>query len=365
MYASRLTAVFSVWLMASVAPCRLGGAVDVASQALVDEVIAGTEANLALIEHGTATYSVRRTNVVPAGLDVPGDVKIAHGTYTKEGEVRVSFDYPRMHFEWRGTGRVPGEVATERAIYDGEYNMRFLVPSAGAGTGTVFIMAGSHSTTGNYLHPRKQFRGFWIRPPSFADQLRGMAAADASLTAARQPDGLVRFANQPTAGKIRGIYWISPNEGYSLVRAQEWPVWSPVKPPQLYEATARPAGNGAFVLAHRLARFYSLSKSGELEPSREEESTLREIDLRVRPDPKLFTIDGLGLRVGARIDDQVHGRLYHYGIDAGGESGILLPRSGGPMTLRYWFIGLNGLAGMLAIGWMIYRAKRGRPGPAI
>jgi hypothetical protein len=75
--------------------------------------------------------------------------------------------------------------------------------------------------------------------------------------------------------------------------------------------SARDAGNGAFVLETRTIK-RSICFNDRMLPNFEEHIRLVEIDLSKRPDPKLFTIDGLNLPRGARIQDRIAGRNYKY-----------------------------------------------------
>lgn len=345
-------------LLLCAAPLDVAAASGSTSDALVEEIIAGVEANEALIRHGTATYFVRLT------LQRGGVTRV------KEGEVREWFDYPNVQWEWRVASAAshPGHI--ERTMVNEAYLHHFVVPAGFGPTGPpgdacLVFVEGRNSGIAGLTHPREQIHKHSVRPPSFAEQLRYMQSGPGGPVAIRQQDGLIRVDYQPPrdGGKVaRGIYLVSPHEGYCLVRADEWPYWPPEgEPARRYEAIARSAGSGAFVLAHRVQMDYLLSETGELVLDRGDDSTLREVNLGVVPEPKFFTLDGLGLPPGTRIRDNVRGREFRYGIASVTEGDILPPEHGSPMALRYWFVAFGLIAGVLAACRLAWRSQSRRP----
>ncbi len=247
--------------------------------------------------------------------------------------------YPnRLRFDWRGqrvaAGSNAGEIveSLEWTIYDKSRKIHYsLIYGAHMILGSdpsvrpsdprayhVFINTanGDEAKTLMLMHPRQQTWPNWFIGSFGADALSWMRMLnDAEVTAAKEPDGLVRVAIKKTAGL--DVYWLSPEQGYGIVRAKHWmPGDSEADEPQtVQEARFRKAGNGAFVVEYRKSRQMRLVDGG-FQPKREEEVTLLEIDMQIKLDPKQFTLDGLDLPVGAQVHDNISGTKYGYGVPA-------------------------------------------------
>lgn len=207
------------------------------------------------------------------------------------------------------------------------------------------------------MHPREQARPFW----SFGvDRISKMRASDATkLSAAKQEDGLVRLTVDSRTG--HDVFWISPSEGYCVVQSKSWRLGSneEEQPLATYEGTFREVPNGAFVLARR-ALHETRFVDGIYRPSRDEELTLLEIEMRDQLDPERFTLDGLGLPPGAIIHDALRGRQYEYGVPAVAESEIETPAPGGALTGRWWLWTIYAAVGVALVATLAYRVRRGR-----
>lgn len=301
---------------------------DAATVALLDEIVAGDVANTALIQHGTASYAITETiwrYSLPPGRELgdppdgPGEER---GPF--DADLTVYFDFPRTRFEWRGNGVVQRDdafVYQECTIRDGERTIELNLPQfpgvsiTGRGIDPP-IKAGQLRAANVIIYPKEHQRRRLIDPrqqqtaPSLAVRIRSLREdPKASLKAVKEADGLIR-CEVANGSWLRAIYWIDPRKGYCIVKSKQWnPRFE--KPVMIMVASARDAGSGAFVLETRTTKS-SICFKDRMLPHSEEHIRLVGIDLSKRPDPKLFTIDGLGLAKGARIQDRFTGRDYNY-----------------------------------------------------
>jgi len=98
------------------------------------------------------------------------------------------------------------------------------------------------------------------------------------------------------------------------------------------EAKSHKTDNGAFVVEHRKSPLMRRAPTGGLLANREVEVTPLEIDMPSKLDPRLFTLYGLDLPVGAQIRDNVSGS--QYGRRMGGQGGRAAGWSCGPRRRR-------------------------------
>ena len=300
------------------------------SEALLDQLSAVVDANTALIQRGVARYRIVSTEKGP--LPNPAHMPLRYRPRLKSvdreakprgpfnAELTVYFDYPRLRFDWHGQRlTVNGDALdfSEQTIFDGTNLIRnaFFSKPRVPGEYRVNITAAQHGARNvGVIHPREQAVGLW----SFGTDLLSRRKNDkeTTLTATTEADGLVRVVLAGPTGTEH--FWLSPAHAFSVVRSKWWrAVDSPEtdEPNLVNEATFREVGNGAFVLEHRMA--HNLV--------RDQEVTLLEIEMRDRLDPKLFSLDGLDLPVGAFIIDSVHGRNYEYGVPSVDESEVKTP----------------------------------------
>lgn len=289
------------------------------------------------------------------------------GPYNSEHT--VYFDYPRLRFDWRGDGVVMGndsEVADECLIYDSNRTITYAMPHFPAGRPN-----GSHHGTSNphahnvlidakrdparhMMDPRQQPERF-----SAAEEIEGLRRIpDASLKAVSEPDGLIHYYGE--ARGSRGERWVSADQGYCLVA---WKSWNPrfEEPVEIYEGTVRSVGNGAYVVEHGVTKSSIIPSGADRPlPHSEEEITLLSIDLATPPDEKLFTLDGLDLPPGTKIQDRVEGRTYQYAVAAVKEHDIKSVEPSGPMKARPWATAAYLLAGiaLVSIGFITQRFRR-------
>ena len=336
--------------LACVVLCRSGipAVADDETGGLLDECVAGINANLTLIEHGEATYRLTGGS---------------HGGNSQPWSLKVVFDYPRLRFEWRRDEVVDGQSVTviDHSILDSEQRIHYQPPLGGLRLPNANIVMITPNLKDSYvlMDPRQQQHQTWVDPPSFAWQIAYMRKrAPDRLTAWRDEEGLIEISFQPSIEETRGIYWLSADQGYALVRAKQWSqTWGGKEPSNTYEAKFRQTSNGAFVVSYRHERDCVLEK-GVLTPWRDEELWLESIDLEARPAETTFTVDGLDLPIGAPIHDQLNGREYRFGIDAVEERDIKVGQASGPMRLRSWLNIFNAAAGGALLMWLGNRIGR-------
>jgi hypothetical protein len=320
--------------------------------ALLDECIAGIEANLALIEHGTATYRIndvvkRRGNLIP-----------------QEQMLKVIFDDRRHRFEWHKKERSEGseEIVVEHVIIDPERVIEYWPPIGGVlpANGHFVAITRNSNNRRALMEPSQQRLNCWGVPPTFVWEIGWMKkTAPDHLTARRDAQGMIEISFQPPSVEVtRGVYWLSPEQGYGLVRANEWITgWDGDEPSSTYAAEFQNANNGAWVVAHRQERD-RVPRDGALVHFHKHELWLDEIDLITRPADATFTIDGIGLPAGARIRDMLNGREYRYGIPAVDGQNIDVTQATGPMALRSWLGAFNTALGGVLLIWLGNRAAR-------
>lgn len=313
---------------------RVHAAEDETSEALLDEIVAGSEANLALIQTGTARYATTWTSY-SYSRDVHGDERTR--TAQRQGPFRstltVYFDYPRLRFEWRGNGAVTGREADfidEISISDGERLIQYAAPNFRTDAAPEHApdspalrrhRGATNPNAHNVLIEKRSQRRPMMDPrqqmplSSVAREVAGWRDnPEASLTAVKEADGTIRYDVEQ--GVYQASSWVSPEHGYCIVKSKSWRSnFGESNPTKEYEATARDAGNGAYVLEHRVLRNgIHVRDDDRIRPHYEEEVQLLSIDLATPPDESLFTIDGLDLPVGTQIQDRIEGRTYHYGM---------------------------------------------------
>lgn len=348
------------------------GAVNVAlaageTDAVLDEIIAGIEANQALLQHGEARY-VRTTTryFQPNPRTTPDYDSVPRGPYTSKQA--VFFDYPRVRIDAEENGRVYGDqsaVIKETLIFDGERLIQYAPPRPrtdgspiSVRSHLVFIGPTDDARLAQRNHPRRQLSE--LPPPQ--ETLRRMRRNKAAtLTAKTQPDGLiaVTFEHKPTA--YRQEYWFSPTEGYSLVRSRQWTLsLSETEPASSDEARTKQVTTGAYVISWHHGRSL-IAIDGSYRPNLEMEDTLTDIDVEITPAENLFTLESLRLPVGAKIQDKIVGRDYKYQVPDVDEKKIVVRPASGPTSIGYWATGAYVVAGLgLVLVGYAWRRRRAR-----
>lgn len=264
---------------------------------LLDEVIAGSDANVSMIEHGTARYSVVQTIFRPE--------KDAQ-TWT----VVVHFDGSKTRIDsgWRRT------IVDEERVVD--FDAEFLGTPSQRQTHNYSAIIRVKSRAKPFLaHPRMLGFGDLL---SAAEAVRQMRSQPKWRLKAEKDGEAIHVAaeSEELGGKIE--FWSSPDKGYAVTRYKKWALHSPERPYDEIESEFTRADNGSFVLARstRICRVYE-SSSG-LRDVTETHIELKTIALTKKPDSRLFTLEGLDVPQGARIQDRINGKEYLFG---GGQRG--------------------------------------------
>lgn len=209
-----------------------------ATAALLDEIVAGDDANTALIQYGTASYAITQTHwrysFAPGRElgDPPNGPGEEHRPF--DADLTVYFDYPRLRFEWRGNGVVQGDDASvyeECTIRDGERTIDVNLPQfpGKSITGRGFdppIKASQLRAANVIIHLKQHQRRRMIDPrqqqtaPSLAGRIRSKRARSRVLFASRI--GCFRpgrntsgwwestFPSVPTRSCLRSTVSVSP-----------------------------------------------------------------------------------------------------------------------------------------------------------
>lgn len=319
------------------------------TDALLDECIAGIDANVALIEHGTARYRLASSRGTASAPD--------------ETTLTVVFENRRYWFQRRWEQVIDGEprAVARHTIIDGDECIEYYPALDGhrLPNANIVIIVPSPRGRSAFMEPRQQRNVPWGDPPPFAWEIGYMRrTAREHLTARVDADGLIEISLRAPADKKRGTYWLAPQQGYALLSAREWdPGWAGAEPSIAYDAEFRQANNGAFVVSHRRERACRVD-NGALVPWFEGEIWLEEIDLVTRPPDESFTLEALDPPIGAPIHDRLHGRELRYGIDAIDEDGISVGAATGPLGLMRWLRLFNFAVGAAFLLWFGNRLAR-------
>jgi hypothetical protein len=324
-----------------------------ANDALVSEVVAGQEANRELLQFGTAQYEITREEFYRRDAAPKSAYAGPHKTSV---EFRVVFDYPHIRTETNDERVVhrpdhaivfrtkPGPQASYPAY---EYSAIIEVPSAAPIP---------------LFHPGIQHE---IRGVSFIDRIR--SARDKphlgiQVTAKKADDGLIEINIDSPASFWRGEYWIDPDQGYQLVRGNQYALKSSSDQPVLtFQAGYQQVSGGAFILNERQQTDW-INLNGDLLKRSHTDMRLTSFD-DAKPDPTLFQLESLGLPVGARITDRINKKHYVYGVSAVTEAdiptfGVTGPdESNRPFPLGMIFVAAAMLLGGVAIGLWFRRER--------
>lgn len=332
--------MWAVWLLVLVTDV----APDVVDSGLLDEIAAGAEANVSRVQHGRCTYTERWTKYLPGS----GDRQPSEG----EREVAVEFDGPNLWWELpdrRGFRDIETDVDVARQP------LGAAVKDAASPNVVCHIYdhgRGGHANAANIYDPRAL--GFVVGPHArhhtISDIIRSARQhPDVELSATRE-EYLVKVTWRNASRKLWSEYWIDPGKGYSMVRLRDWFGELPNAPSSETESRYIEAEKGVFIADHVL-EVQRKPVDGRYVSSVRRELSLRGADLSMRPDPARFTIDGLGLPIGAQIFDVRNRSNYLYGIKAVGEEEVnraiadLNKRHMVSQSSRHWPFGQWGLAG--------------------
>lgn len=266
---------------------------------LLDEIVAGCEANLNAIQSGHAKYEITTARFAK-GQEQPKEVE----------NYDVRFDFPRIRIDSEA-GQMRRIFSVDQVISFDAKNLAHL-SKLGPTNFSATIRSRDEEQATISAHPRM------LGPEkieSIANEIRLLQSNPKwQLDAHNRKDGLIALRCRSKQLYAEVEYLIAPTLGYGVVSVKEWALSaSPTKPYFVMSAQFRKIDPGVFVLEQR-ETVISILSDGKLEPYTSEEVRLKEITLTRDVDASAFTLDGLGLPAGARVMDKVHGRNYLFGL---------------------------------------------------
>jgi len=300
--------------------------------ALLDQVIAGCEGNLAMIEAGSAKYSITTS--------------FADGRKPVSERAALWIDGPRLRVDL-GDARMielPDRLIDFQAPYLGTDKQ--LAPH---NYSVIILPPSPHPRTG-MLHPRMQgVQGL----RNIAVMLRAARAKPDVWTLAATMEGkIIRVTEVSEANFIKTEVWVDPDQGYGVVRFLQWSKARNLPAVEVHSKYRR-ANHGAFVVSECRQVLRKPEADGYRDDT-QVDIALQEISLGEKPDEKLFTIEGLGLPEGVPIQDRIQNRQYVYGASVATEGGIVSgpARSGSRMV---WLLGVGAIFGVAVVCLLLRR----------
>ena len=288
-----------------------------ADDALIAEVIAGIDANLAMITHGRATYDVPRhlytsRDGKPARLIVETMFLDDMTRWTCELEYCLrDQDYG---YGWQPT--VPGDppfqtniIKRPKQSHASPRPWNFHPRTLGHGVKDKYEVMFSLADHIRYL--RQPPKNEWNE--ILAEREGDLIKVTVRIPRAKHPE-----LKSPSLKDYKELYWVDPKQGYAIVHHQKWgrPEWP------YHDAVTRyrQADNGAWIAEH-----YELhTRTGYYDDQnrfagvRERHTVIEllDLDLTTPVDPEEFTLAAMGVPKGARIQDRAANREYFYQVPA-------------------------------------------------
>jgi hypothetical protein len=314
-----------------------------ASDLLLQEIVAGCDANAFLLQKGTATYAVTREGYHPERAE-PGETEVRSFDYT------VAFDYPLIRTDDPNEKIIfrPRNVISYRTNMGSAKSYPAYEHSA-----VITDRATSKSPT---FHPRAQ-RSEWFQ--SAASWIRIAAdLPEGAIDASETGDGLIKLTVDLSNKSWLGRMSVDPSKGYSLVRLEEYALkLSSEQPSEVMTADYVSTANGAFILSERDKTSW-LAINNELKKQSREVLKLVRLDDR-GPDAAVFRLESLGLPKTAYIEDRINKKHYIFGVSAVTEADI--PALGAtPNRTPYKLWVMLALA-VVAFGIVVRKAMAKRP----
>ncbi len=302
-----ITLVFAFLLSLAACPCLGAGtpsepdASD--SERLLDDIVAGSDANFELIDHGRASYEATVTSKDPTG------------ERTETRLYTIQFDYPLVRAD------MPDGVV----IYKPDYVLHYLSdlglppesPTRPPGVVIQDPTIASHPP----FHPRVQDgAGGRKHAGSIITAARGNP--DGTLTAQRGAENVnIEVRYEHPSQQFRTRFVVAPQLGYSLTRIEQYALkLSESIPYRELTMSYRRLPSGAYLVQQR-QETDRLWVGNEYSHTTETLTRLVDFD-PARPSADIFRLESMGLPEGAHIDDQVHRRHYTFGSTAVTEDDI-------------------------------------------
>lgn len=269
----------------------------VAHADLIDEVIAGSEANAAEIQRGHATYKVSTIMTMNNQEQPP-----INENY------EVWFDYPRVRIDAASNMQERKLYLPDRTISFDSSNLPKL-QELGAINFTAIVLP-IDSDSRPIIHPRMFGPA---KVASIANEVRALRENPIwKIEATEMENGLILLRCHSDQQFVTSEYYIDPNQGYSIVRLKEWALKASKDDPSFEsESTFEEIDQKTFVLSKRKTQL-KIDVGGKLVPYLKEDVELTSIKLTDKADDALFTIEGLGLPEGGRVQDRVAGIEYPF-----------------------------------------------------
>lgn len=291
-----------------------------ALNAILDEIIAGCEANVALIDRGWARYDVTTTTADPSKLGQAARQKYERPLLKGTQPVRIDFD--RTRCRWT-IGRI-------RCYRDDKHDVYFdaqtleegheqKVPSHDA----VHYRASIHAVhtspfSPTPYHPRYLGHGIDGREndKTIADVLKGARKRlDVWSINVVPEEKLLKVMLDSKASSYRAVFWVSPQQGYSPVRGERWSLKvSDTTPASEFKVEYKQIQGGVFVASRRLQINRRPIDHQKYVESDRTEAVLTDIALGDQPKEDLFSLPGLGVPRGTIVRDKTTGKEYLYDV---------------------------------------------------
>jgi hypothetical protein len=282
--------------------------------ALLDEIIAGAEANLQAIERGEAHYQVETT---ATGSKERSSIEKA--MFPSKYSVVMRFDGSLCRWDFQHFRCYRDDLVD--VVFDTFQIDRN--PAARGPASSVFIYDKGHGPHSPYVyHPRYLGNGLECvtdpryAPKSIAEILRSARQTpELTKVVVNREGALVRLVIDVPSQKAKDEYWVSPQEGYAVTQERKWATKNPDNKPYSEVSTGYRREGAAFV-ATRSVRTERRMDQGVQHDLYTIRTTLTMIRLDEKPDAKVFTLDDLGLPKGARVQDRRSGTETLWGIKA-------------------------------------------------
>ncbi len=254
---------------------------DPESRRLLDEIVAGSDANAALIQRGRAEYSLTAKHFYPES-----------GKTSQH--VSVGFDGQKSRWD----------IGRRKWLLDGDW-FALIQP----GNRSVRINTEYSESLSSFPHPRAQGCCELL---TIADLIRAIRKHPSTELTAQRDGELIEVVSNCEAKFHRSQWWVDPKRGYVVTRLKKWALKTPDVPYLEINSEFTQAKNGAYVAQtrHKTSRVVPDHREPKQTLASETHVVLKSIDLSIRPEAELFTLEGIGITDGARI--LVNGLEYEY-----------------------------------------------------
>ncbi len=314
-----------------------------ADDALLDELLAGHDANVSAINHGTARYRYTATA----------------GGHRSEFLVEVQFHGDQTRFDF----------GDSRNISSPDADITFEAPHLGTAAArpphhyiAIVYEKGRGPNHPWQYHPRYLGHSHIPNSQTLGDVMREVQKA------ARQSKAFKWKAERGAGAASVSYVHEYVTLDFRLGPGSSFPI---IDFSMTDSRLARPAAEAHFEyrtvstgqqVASKATIVSRIPQAHEYVDRARVEVELMEIDLTKRPDPEVFTLGGLGVPIGARISDKRIGKIYLFGVEAATEKELVriieeqeLTHLYGPAPVESWTwtIGISVSLAILALGLVL------------